>query len=121
MFATPDQVNCGFLQLPSSEEISALLTGRKLTCIATFLDETFEELQYDIATTVAEAVEQLAGIIKLSEYSTFTLYEARKVGACSCLASVACICYSPAHQTVIQSIVWALKYLYSPVQRSFDQ
>lgn len=119
MFATPDQVNCGFLQLPSSEEISALLTGRKLTCIATFLDETFEELQYDIATTVAEAVEQLAGIIKLREYSTFTLYEARKVGACSCLASVACS--SPAHQTVIQSIVWALEYLYSPAQRSFDQ
>jgi hypothetical protein len=30
-----------------------------------FLDETFEELEYDVTTTVLEAVEQLAGIIKL--------------------------------------------------------
>ena len=67
------------MQLPSSEEINALLTGRKLTTIVFFLDETFEELQYDIATTIVEAAEQLAGIIKLREFSTFTLYESRKV------------------------------------------
>ena len=67
------------MQLPSSEEINAALTGRKLTSIIFFLDETFEEVQYDIATTVLEAAEQLAGIIKLREFSTFTLYELRKV------------------------------------------
>ena len=68
------------MQLPSSEEINAVLFTRKLTTIIFFLDETFEEVQYDIATTVLEAAEQLAGIIKLREYSTFTLYESRKVG-----------------------------------------
>ena len=66
-------------QLPSSEEISAVLFNRKLTTIIFFLDETFEEIHYDIATTVVEAAEQLAGIIKLREFSTFTLYECRKV------------------------------------------
>ena len=44
-----------------------------------FLDETFEELEYDITTSVLEAVEQLAGLIKLQNYATFTLYEAKKV------------------------------------------
>lgn len=43
-----------------------------------FLDETFEELAYDITSTVLEAVEQLAGIIKLENYSTFTLFECRR-------------------------------------------
>ena len=68
------------LQLPSSEEIDALLLDRKLTCVVFFLDETFEELEYDVTTTVMEAVEQLAGLIKLQNYATFTLYESRKVG-----------------------------------------
>lgn len=68
-----------FLQLPSSEEIDALLAEKKMTAVVFFLDETFEELEYDITTTVVEAVEQLAGLIKLQNYSTFTLYESRKV------------------------------------------
>lgn len=42
---------------PGREEIEALLTGRKLTTIVFFLDETFEEITYDMATTVADAVE----------------------------------------------------------------
>ena len=67
------------MQLPSVEEIESLLSGRKLTTIIFFLDETFEELQYDITTTAIEAVEYLAGVIKLENYSTFTLYECRKV------------------------------------------
>ncbi len=67
------------LQLPSSEEIDALLSDRKNTAVVFFLDETFEEVEYDVTTTVVEAVEQLAGIIKLQNYSTFTLYESRKV------------------------------------------
>lgn len=84
-YVTPVQHYCCLiagalrLQLPSSEEINAVLYGRKSTSIIFFLDETFEELQYDIATTVLEAAELLAGIIKLREYSTFTLYESRKV------------------------------------------
>uniref|UniRef100_A0A061QQX7 Kinesin-like calmodulin binding protein n=1 Tax=Tetraselmis sp. GSL018 TaxID=582737 RepID=A0A061QQX7_9CHLO len=64
--------------LPSTEEIEALFASRKLTTIVFFLDETFEELEYDITTTVLEAVEQLAGVIKLENYNTFTLFECRK-------------------------------------------
>lgn len=64
--------------LPSMEEIDALLSGRRLNTIVFFLDETFEELSYDVTTTVLEAVEQLAGIIKLQNYNTFTLFECRR-------------------------------------------
>lgn len=45
--------------IPGREEIEALLTGKKLTTIVFFLDETFEEIAYDMATTVADAVEVL--------------------------------------------------------------
>ncbi|MCI27923.1 kinesin-like calmodulin-binding protein, partial [Trifolium medium] len=45
--------------IPGREEIEALLTGRKLTNIVFFLDETFEEITYDMSTTVADAVEVL--------------------------------------------------------------
>ncbi|PIN12565.1 Kinesin (KAR3 subfamily) [Handroanthus impetiginosus] len=64
--------------IPGREEIDAVLTGKKLTTIVFFLDETFEEITYDMATTVADAVEELAGIIKLSAYSSFRLFECRK-------------------------------------------
>ena len=50
-----------------------------MVTIACFLDETFEELFYDITTTVSEAVEQLAACIKLENFGTFTLYESRRV------------------------------------------
>lgn len=43
--------------VPGREEIEALLTGRKLTTIVFFLDETFEEITYDMSTTVVDAVE----------------------------------------------------------------
>ncbi|XP_047063340.1 kinesin-like protein KIN-14I [Lolium rigidum] len=65
--------------IPAREEIETLLTSRKLTTIVFFLDETFEEIKYDMATTVADAVEELAGIIKLSVYSSFSLFECRKI------------------------------------------
>lgn len=65
--------------IPGREEIEALLTGRKLTTIVFFLDETFEEITYDMTTTVSDAVEELAGIIKLSAHSSFSLFECRKV------------------------------------------
>ena len=67
------------MQLPSSEEIDALLADKKMTAVVFFLDETFEELEYDVTTTIAEAVEQLSALIKLQNHSTFTLYESRKV------------------------------------------
>ncbi|GLI62984.1 hypothetical protein VaNZ11_005841 [Volvox africanus] len=68
--------------LPQIEEIEALLNSRQLQTIVFFLDETFEELTYDVTTTVLEAVEQLANLIKLQNYTTFTLFECRKaVGA----------------------------------------
>ncbi|ESW30047.1 hypothetical protein PHAVU_002G120200 [Phaseolus vulgaris] len=65
--------------IPGPIEIEAMLTGKRLTTIVFFLDETFEEITYDLSTTVADAVEELAGIIKLSTYSSFSLFECRKV------------------------------------------
>ncbi|CAM6015279.1 unnamed protein product [Sphagnum balticum] len=64
--------------IPTQEEIEALLSGKKLTTIAFFLDETFEEVSYDMTTTVSDAVAELAGIIKLSSYNSFSLFECRK-------------------------------------------
>lgn len=64
--------------VPTAEEIEALRTGRTLNTIVFFLDETFEEFHYDITTTVLEAVETLAGIVKLQNYHTFSLFECRK-------------------------------------------
>ena len=65
-----------------------MLAGRKQTAIVFFLDETFEELEYDATSTVLEAVEYLAGVIKLQSYQTFTLYECRKVIAAQLQTSV---------------------------------
>ncbi|XP_057544275.1 kinesin-like protein KIN-14E [Amaranthus tricolor] len=67
--------------IPGREEIEALLTNKRLTTIVFFLDETFEEITYDMSTTVADAVEELAGIIKLAAFSSFSLFEFRKVVA----------------------------------------
>ena len=77
-------------QLPSMEEIEALLAGRKQTAVVFFLDETFEELEYDATTTVLEAVGFLAGVIKLQAYQTFTLYECRKARARNCHSALFC-------------------------------
>ncbi len=44
-----------------------------------------------MATTVADSVAQLAGLIKLTNYETFTLFESRKVvlpAIFTCLALV---------------------------------
>ncbi|KIY99686.1 hypothetical protein MNEG_8273, partial [Monoraphidium neglectum] len=60
--------------LPTSEEILAHLSSRRLSVLVFFLDETFEEIAYDITTTVLEAVEQVSSIIRLQAYSTFTLF-----------------------------------------------
>lgn len=45
--------------IPGREEIEALITRKKLTTIVFFLDETFEEIAYDMTTTVVDAVEVL--------------------------------------------------------------
>ena len=63
---------------PMAEEIEALRSDRRLSTIVFFLDETFEELPYDCMTTVGEAVESLASIIRLQQYQTFSLFESRK-------------------------------------------
>ncbi|GAB2260134.1 hypothetical protein Droror1_Dr00010989 [Drosera rotundifolia] len=65
--------------IPGREEIEGHLTRKKLTTIVFFLDETFEEISYDMSTTVADAVEEVAGVIKLTAYSSFSLFECRKV------------------------------------------
>lgn len=56
-----------------------MLSNRPLTTIVFFLDETFEEVAYDICTSIQEATEQLAATIKLQNYSTFTIFDCRKV------------------------------------------
>ena len=56
-----------------------MLCDRSMTTIVHFLDETFEEVAYDICTNIQEATEQLAATIKLENYSTFTLFDCRKV------------------------------------------
>ncbi|KAE9466294.1 hypothetical protein C3L33_01794, partial [Rhododendron williamsianum] len=77
-------------KIPGRDEIKALLIGKQLNTTVFFLDETFEEITYGIATTVADAIEycltayplqELAGIIKLQAYSSFSLFECRKVVA----------------------------------------
>ena len=50
-------------KIPGREEIEALLTDKRLTTIVFFLDETFEEITYDMSTTVADAVEVLLNIL----------------------------------------------------------
>lgn len=67
------------VQQPSAEEIEAQLSGRALTAVVFFLDETFEEIAWDMSTTVVDANMQLAGLIKLTNHETFTLFESRKV------------------------------------------
>ena len=63
---------------PAPEEIEALQSGRSMNTIAFFLDETFEELPYDVMTTVGEATEALAKIIRLQNYQTFGLFMSTK-------------------------------------------
>ena len=48
--------------IPGPIEIEAMLTGKRLTTIVFFLDETFEEITYDLSTTVADAVEVLSNL-----------------------------------------------------------
>lgn len=64
-FSLPSPPHTNASKLPSTEELDALYSGRKLNTICFFLDETFEELAFDVTTSVLEAVDQLAGIIKL--------------------------------------------------------
>lgn len=46
-------------KIPGRDEIKALLIGKQLNTTVFFLDETFEEITYGIATTVADAIEVL--------------------------------------------------------------
>jgi hypothetical protein len=76
------------LQQPTAEEIEAQLSGRALTAVVFFLDETFEEIAWDMSTTVVDANMQLAGLIKLTNHETFTLFESRKVSDSAALRGV---------------------------------
>ncbi|KFM24391.1 Xaa-Pro dipeptidase [Auxenochlorella protothecoides] len=64
--------------LPEMAEIDALLKGVRGATVVYFLDETFEEVAYDMSTTVAEAVEAIASQIKLEHYQTFSLFSVHK-------------------------------------------
>lgn len=67
------------LQALTAEEINALLRGQKLQTDVNLLDGSIQSLGYDITTSVQEAVEELAKSIDLENFSTFTLYEVRKI------------------------------------------
>ena len=63
---------------PSTEEIVAFAKNEELRVVISFLDGTFEDLPYDMTTTVKEAVEELASIIKLQNHASFSLFTVRK-------------------------------------------
>jgi len=63
--------------LPTVEEVSALRAGLSLSVVVFFLDDTFEELQYEAAMSVAEAAEAVAQVVGLQNHSTFALFEHR--------------------------------------------
>ncbi|KAL0906305.1 hypothetical protein M5K25_024788 [Dendrobium thyrsiflorum] len=67
------------LTFPARHEMEALLTGEKLKTMVFFLDETFEEIMYDMSTMVSDAIQELASLINLSTFSSFSLFECRKV------------------------------------------
>ena len=43
--------------VPSVQELLALMSGKKLPIVVFFLDDTFEEVNYDASTTVGDVVE----------------------------------------------------------------
>lgn len=63
---------------PSAEEIVAFAKNEELRVVISFLDGTFEDLPYDMTTTVKEAVEELASVIKLQNHASFSLFTVRK-------------------------------------------
>lgn len=87
------------MQLPSTEELDALFSDRRLNTIAFFLDETFEELAYDVTMTVLEAVEQLAGIIKLQVCGCVGVWEVWAVVQAPVQLACPCKANSPIHHS----------------------
>jgi uncharacterized coiled-coil DUF342 family protein len=64
---------------PTAEEIIAFARGEELRVVVSFLDGTFEDLAYDLTTTVKEAVQELAQAINLTNHSTFSIFTVRKL------------------------------------------
>ncbi|CAG9465708.1 unnamed protein product [Pedinophyceae sp. YPF-701] len=62
---------------PSPQEIAAFQNAEPMPAFVHFLDDSFEELTYDIATSMREAVERVAKLIGLEHYQTFALFERR--------------------------------------------
>eukprot|EP00210_Caulerpa_lentillifera_P009194 g8766.t1 len=65
--------------VPSTANIIRLKNSLTYSCIVFFLDDTFEEITYKKTTTVSQAVKQLADIIGLKNYETFTLFVSKRV------------------------------------------
>lgn len=59
----------------TAREVESVLSDTKLSIKVNFLDQSQVTLEYDIATTIEEAIEHVADKINLKNYSTFTLYE----------------------------------------------
>jgi hypothetical protein len=63
--------------LPSFGQIAESLKGQTRQTTVFFLDGKSVDMTYDSYTTILEAVEKLASIIKLQHYKTFTLFECK--------------------------------------------
>jgi len=63
---------------PSAEELAALRGGAQLSCLVYLLDGRVEEISFDPATSVLEAVEALAAQVGLHAHSSFSLFEQRR-------------------------------------------
>lgn len=64
---------------PTAEEIIAFARGESLRVVVAFLDGTFEDVVYDLTTTVKEAVVELAQAINLQNYGTFSVFTVRRL------------------------------------------
>ncbi|CAL55645.1 FERM/acyl-CoA-binding protein, 3-helical bundle [Ostreococcus tauri] len=63
---------------PTAEEIVAFARGEQLRVVISFLDGTFEDVSYDITTTVKEVVGELSRAVKLQNYGSFSVFTVRR-------------------------------------------
>ena len=64
---------------PTAEEIVSFARGESLRVVVAFLDGTFEDVAYDLTTTVKEAVVELARAINLQNHGTFSVFTVRRL------------------------------------------
>lgn len=67
------------LTFPACEEIEAHLTCKKVKTVIFFVDDTSTDVMYDMTTTVFDSIQELASLINLSTFSSFSLFECRQI------------------------------------------